>query len=173
MRGFRREHAVQPPARVGGGNAFLVSVRHEPDSEMPRYGGVAEVYVGGRAGSSVTPNPHDFEQQRGTGSDATHGTSLYSHLDSTTTAGASSGGSNGRRPSGDRASWGVLGREVAHGADGAWSLFVRQSHSGQHVVTHVTLANEVRGGCPALTTTTTTTARTDRTVAARGAEAAR
>jgi hypothetical protein len=77
------------------------------------------------AGSSVTPNGHDFEQL----------TSLYSHLDSTATVSASSGSTSGLQPSEDQASW---GREVAHGRDGAWSVFVREGRSGQRLVTHVT-----------------------------------
>jgi hypothetical protein len=83
------------------------------------------------AGSSVTPNGDDFEQL----------TSLYSHLDGTVTVSASSGSTSGLQPSEDQASW---GREVAHGRDGAWSLFVRESRSGQRVVTHVTWADEER-----------------------------
>lgn len=45
------------------------------------------------------------------------------------------------QPSDDKASW---GREVAHGAQGAWSVFVRQGDGGQRLVTHVTWADEER-----------------------------
>lgn len=34
------------PEWVAATRAFLISVRHRPDSEMPRYGEVAEVYGG-------------------------------------------------------------------------------------------------------------------------------
>ena len=85
------------------------------------------------AGSSVTPNAHDFEQL----------TSTYSHADSTTTIGTTSGSTASLQPSYDKASW---GREVAHSPRGAWSLFVRDGDRGHRVVTHVTWADEERPG---------------------------
>lgn len=83
------------------------------------------------AGSSVTPNAHDFEQLTG----------IYTHTDSTTTVSATSSSASRLQPSDDRASW---GREVAHGAQGAWSVFVRHGDNGQRLVTHVTWADEER-----------------------------
>ena len=83
------------------------------------------------AGSSVAPNAHDFEQL----------SAIYAHTDSTTTIGATSTSSGRLQPSDDKASW---GREVAHSAQGAWSVFVRQGDNGQRLVTHVTWADEER-----------------------------
>lgn len=83
------------------------------------------------AGSSVTPSAHDFEQLTG----------IYTHTDSTTTVAATSSSSARLQPSDDKASW---GREVAHSAQGAWSVFVRHGDSGQRLVTHVTWADEER-----------------------------
>ncbi|MDP9436984.1 MAG: hypothetical protein M3P93_18075 [Actinomycetota bacterium] len=83
------------------------------------------------SGSSVTPNAHDFEQLAG----------IYAHADSTTTVGTSSATTGSLQPSDDKASW---GREVAHSAQGAWSVFVRQGDGVQRLVTHVTWADEER-----------------------------
>ncbi len=84
------------------------------------------------AGSSVTPNAHDFEQLSG----------IYSHADSTTTVGSTSGSTSRLQPGEDKAAW---GREVAHSRNGAWSVFVRDGERGQRLITHVTWAEEERG----------------------------
>ncbi len=54
------------------------------------------------AGSSVTPNAHDFEQLTG----------IYTHTDSTTTVGATSDTAARLQPSDDKASWGGRSRTV-------------------------------------------------------------
>lgn len=76
--------------------------------------------------ASIAPNSHDYAQLE----------SIYAHLDSTTTVGASSS-AQPRQVGNDRSSW---GREVFRSADGRHSTFVRDFGDGDRAVTQVTWA---------------------------------
>ena len=77
--------------------------------------------------TSTAPNSHDYAQLE----------TIYSHLDSTTTVGATSTAKS-PQVGNDRSSW---GREVDRSADGGHSTFVRDFGHGNLVVTEVTWAN--------------------------------
>ncbi len=76
--------------------------------------------------TSTAPNAHDYSQLQ----------TIYSHLDSTTTVGLTSG-AKARQVGNDRSSW---GREVDRSEDGRHSTFVRDFGNGKAVVTEVTWA---------------------------------
>lgn len=76
--------------------------------------------------SSTAPNAHDYAQLE----------TIYAHLDSTTTVGATSG-KRAPQVGNDRSSW---GREVDRSADGTHSTFVREFAGGATVVTEVVWA---------------------------------
>lgn len=75
---------------------------------------------------SQHPNAHDYELLE----------QIYSHLDSTTTVGSTSGASSAAVGN-DRSSW---GREVHRSADGSHSTFVREFGQSHRVITEVTWA---------------------------------
>ncbi|HUR13581.1 MAG TPA: hypothetical protein VM097_03705 [Mycobacteriales bacterium] len=83
--------------------------------------------TGANAGSTTSthPNSHDYAMLE----------SVYAHLDSTSTVGATTASTPSVGE--DRATW---GREVHRAADGSHSLFVRDLGRGSLVVTHVTWA---------------------------------
>lgn len=97
--------------------------------------------TGSNAGSklSTTPNAHDFEQL----------SSIYSHLDSTTTL-ATSSASKAANPSevditDDPQSWGRLVRQSANGRS---SEYERNNRDGSLTVTHVYWTEEAAERCP-------------------------
>lgn len=97
--------------------------------------------TGLNAGSTLStrPNYHDFQQL----------SSIYSHLDSTTTVAASSA-STGANPSevditDDPQSWGRLVRQSANGRS---SEYERNNRDGSLTVTHVYWTEEAAARCP-------------------------
>ena len=75
---------------------------------------------------STAPNAHDYDQL----------STIYSHLDSTTTVGAAATDAS-PNVGNDRSSW---GKEVRRSSDGRHSTFVRDFGQGRLVITEVTWA---------------------------------
>lgn len=88
--------------------------------------------TGANAGSTLStrPNQHDYDQL----------STIYTHLDSSTTLASATSAPPSRAEVGnDRSTW---GQEIARGANGEFSIFERDFGNGEKVLTHVIWADE-------------------------------
>jgi hypothetical protein len=94
--------------------------------------------TGANAGStlSISPNKHDFEEL----------STIYAHLDSTTTVAAMSASSAmNSEVTEDPVSWGVLMRQSANGRS---SVYENYNRDGLRTLTHVYWTEETASACP-------------------------